>query len=334
VPDPPRGSFTRLELGGSHPTIGLTVSPHISLLSMLVEVVGGYDRGLPMPWRRRISAALPEAATRAAAVLARRGRSVQPDFIVPISPVRDASAAAQLERLRDLSADDVMRGIEDVYGDEVPEHWERVTARPRAWLADLADGLNAVRLVADDLWTRARSLLDREIERIGVASVRGGAQGVLGLLRPQFRFRDGTLLLPDAEPAVFHANGRPVIVVPMIAGTRSTVSNFDSGEAIWLGYGLPGLETLFAGDRSPTPPPADDGLALVVGPHRAKLLRYLRREASMGELATALGCAPSTATYHCEQLVSAGLVRRHRTGQTVLVLRTPRGDALVDLLSG
>lgn len=330
---PPQASFTRLELGDTSTIpVSVAVSPHISLVSVLVEVVGGYDRGLPAPWRRQVTSAIPEQAYRAASTLARRGTSVQPDFIVPISPTKDASAASQAEMLHDLTETEVLKGLEEVFGDRLPSHWRPAADQPRRWVASLADAFTATRLATENLWTKARPLLDREIERIGVASVRGGTDAVLGLLRPHFRFSNGSLLLPDAEPAQYRTRGRKLILVPMIAGSRSVVSNFDEEDAIWIGYPLPGLDGLLEAGRS-EPRPGAEGLDLVVGVHRAKLLRHLRKPARMGEIANLLSCAASTATYHCEQLVSAGLIQRHREGQVVLVVRTPRGDALVDLLS-
>lgn len=330
---PPPASYTRLELGDtSRIPVSVAVSPHISLVSVLVEVVGGYDRGLPVTWRRQIATAIPEKAVRAVSPLARRGTSVQPDFIVPISPAKDASAASQAEMLRDLSETSVLKGLEDVFGDRLPAHWRPAAEQPRRWAAALADACTATRLATEKLWTKARPLLDREIERVGVAAVRGGTDAVLALLRSHFRFSNGALLLPDAEPAQYRVQGRKLILVPMIAGSRSVVSNFDDEDAIWIGYPLPGLDGLLENGRA-EPPPGVDGLDLVVGAHRAKLLRHLRKPTRMGEIANLLSCAASTATYHCEQLVSAGLIQRHREGQVVLVVRTPRGDALVDLLS-
>ncbi|ANN19956.1 transcriptional regulator [Amycolatopsis orientalis] len=330
---PTQASYTRLELGDTSTIpVGVTVSPHISLVSMLVEVVGGYDRGLPGPWRRQVGSAIPEQGYRAASALARRGTSVQPDFIVPISPTEDASAVYQAEMLRDLTEADVLKGIEEVFGDRLPAQWRQAADQPRRWVASLADAFTATRVATENLWTKARPLLDREIERIGVASVRGGTDAVLGLLRPHFRFSNGSLLLPDAEPARYTTRGRKLILVPMLAGGRSVVSNFDEEDAIWIAYPLPGLDGLLENGRSEARPGVE-GLDLVVGAHRAKLLRHLGKPARMGEIANLLSCAASTATYHCEQLVSAGLIQRHREGQVVLVVRTPRGDALVDLLA-
>ena len=92
---------------------------------------------------------------------------------------------------------------------------------------------------------------------------------------------------------------------------------------------MPGLERLGAGPV----PAATDSLSLLLGPIRAAILRALDCPNSMGGLAEHLDAGPSTATYHCIQLASAGLVVRQRLGREVRIQRTPRGDALVDLLS-
>ena len=53
----------------------------------------------------------------------------------------------------------------------------------------------------------------------------------------------------------------------------------------------------------------------------------------MQALADELHCAPSTATYHCDLLDSAGLIARERRGSSIWVVRTRDGEALLDLLS-
>ena len=45
-------------------------------------------------------------------------------------------------------------------------------------------------------------------------------------------------------------------------------------------------------------------------------------------------CAPTTATYHLQQLAKAGLINRQRNGTSIRVSRTIRGDRLIDLLAG
>ena len=54
---------------------------------------------------------------------------------------------------------------------------------------------------------------------------------------------------------------------------------------------------------------------------------------TVSELAAALHCEPTTATYHLRQLAAALLITREKSGPSVRVSRTARGDELVDLLS-
>jgi predicted MarR family transcription regulator len=54
---------------------------------------------------------------------------------------------------------------------------------------------------------------------------------------------------------------------------------------------------------------------------------------TVSELAAGVPCAPNTATYHLHQLAAAGLITRQKSGPSVRVSRTARGDELVDLLS-
>jgi DNA-binding transcriptional ArsR family regulator len=77
----------------------------------------------------------------------------------------------------------------------------------------------------------------------------------------------------------------------------------------------------------------DDPLALVLGPLRARTLRATGRPITAGRLATRLQCAPNTVTYHCTQLESAGLIVRERRGPSVWIIRTGRGQELLEVFA-
>ena len=74
-------------------------------------------------------------------------------------------------------------------------------------------------------------------------------------------------------------------------------------------------------------------LASLLGVPRAALLRALERPATVGELAARLHLVPSGITHHIQVLEPAGLVRRERRGQFVLVHRTARGTELLELFA-
>jgi uncharacterized membrane protein len=54
----------------------------------------------------------------------------------------------------------------------------------------------------------------------------------------------------------------------------------------------------------------------------------------VNDLAAAVHCAPTTASYHLHQLAAVGLITREKSGPSVWVSRAARGDELVNLLSG
>jgi DNA-binding transcriptional ArsR family regulator len=187
----------------------------------------------------------------------------------------------------------------------------------------------------EPLWRQARPLLDREVARVGTAIVRGELDLVLGGLHPASRFERGVLRIRDPEPARFDLAGRPLVLVPMLAGKQALICNLELPDVAWIAYPLPSM------NRLPQRPPSSarsaqaraSQLASMIGPVRAHLLLALAHPLTMGELAALTRLAPSAITYHCERLTAAGLIQRERWGRKVTVSRTARGTSLIDLLT-
>lgn len=76
---------------------------------------------------------------------------------------------------------------------------------------------------------------------------------------------------------------------------------------------------------------AADALEALLGWQRAQVLRGLDAEQRPAEVAQALRMVPSGATHHLTRLEASGLVVRERRGRHVVVKRTARGTALLDL---
>jgi DNA-binding transcriptional ArsR family regulator len=175
-------------------------------------------------------------------------------------------------------------------------------------------------------WRAAGPLFDREMRRVGTAAVRGGLGALLNSLHPHICYRDGTLTLTCGDDRCVPLGGRRLVLVPMIAGCDSKLVNFDRDDVCYVCYPV----------RPPGPggqAAANGTLILVLGPLRAAALRALRQPLTVGELAVAVQCAPTTATYHVHLLAAAGLVTCERRGSSVLVSRSVRGHELVDLLA-
>jgi DNA-binding MarR family transcriptional regulator len=74
-----------------------------------------------------------------------------------------------------------------------------------------------------------------------------------------------------------------------------------------------------------------DPFEALLGWQRARILGGLDVAQRPGQIAEALRMVPAGATHHLNRLEAAGLVIRKRRGRHVLVERTSRGTALVDL---
>lgn len=79
---------------------------------------------------------------------------------------------------------------------------------------------------------------------------------------------------------------------------------------------------------APTAP--NRALTNLLGTQRATILTLLDAPTTTGELAAALGVSPSAASQHLRVLREAAVVRRVRKGRSVLYVRTPLGEDLVE----
>ena len=161
--------------------------------------------------------------------------------------------------------------------------------------------------------------------------VRGGMAALLNSLHPGLSYHDGAFAYtPPCDRCRTVPLGpvgpRRVVLVPMIAGRNALLFSFELPGLCWIGYPLPQPRP---GARAT----ADNALATILGPVRAAILQALRQPLTVSDVAAAVHCAPTTATYHLHQLAAADLINREKAGPSVRVSRTNRGHELVDLLS-
>ncbi|PRX22920.1 hypothetical protein CLV67_104448 [Actinoplanes italicus] len=322
---------TQLRLGRID-TVAVSVVPHAgaTLMSLLADVLGERPQGVPPHWRRALRAAAPAVTGRVVGPLFSPAYSQVPDSVTMTGTFPGAGIDAMFEELAELPPDRLTAELESDFDGRVPAQWRPVVNDPRRFIADYAAVLRGLWDAFAPIWRRARPLLDRETERVGVASVTGRLDAVLSGLSPRTGLDGTTMLLPDPNPVVADLGHRPVSLVPLVSGSRASVFSIDRDDLVWIGYPVPGLGRLW--DEQP-PPGITDRLALVLGPVRAEILRQAGRLNHMGDVAAELRCSPSTATYHCTQLEQAGLIVRYRRGRQVRLRRTADGDALVDLMS-
>jgi hypothetical protein len=298
-------------------------SPYLSLMSLLVSVSkpAGPRRPAPDTFSTRSCLALRSFLSRTPNI---------PDLVAsPVLPVRDSSVDEQVRSVRELSVEALPADVARTFDGEVPEHWRPAVDDPARWVDSFASMVAESWSILQPKWERASTLVDREIARAGVASVRGGLDCLLNSLHPHLHFHDGVLKLGNGCTAATRLGHRKLALVPLVHGAGAIVS-FDTPEVAYVAYPMPGLSTLDAG-RPCAEGTVGHPLASLIGPVRADILRTLRVPASMGQVANSLGCLPRTVTYHCSALESAGLVLRERRGQIVVASLTPRGEDVLDL---
>jgi hypothetical protein len=310
------------------PAVSVVLSPQHSVLSLLRQAASGQPRGAPAGLLAGVRDSLRPQARFAALSLS--GGSVSPECCTPIPPVTDTSVADQVARMRDLPAAALTEELQAAGGSlDSPAHWQAAADQPRRWLDSMADASLDTWKAAEPRWRAAGPLLDREIRRIGTAAVRGGMAALLNSLHPRVSYHDGTFHFKCSLGQAIRlgpVGPRRLALVPMIAGRDALLVSFDQPEVSYIAYPVcppgPGLQAT-----------GGSALAAILGPLRAAILRALRQPLTVGDVAVAVHCAPATATYHLHQLAAAGLITREKSGPSVRVSRTNRGDELVDLLS-
>lgn len=324
-----RRSGYRLQMGAADATpVSVVMAPQLSVLGLLRQAASGQSLGAPPGLLVAIRNALRPSARFAAQSFTSAARHTCPESCAPISPLADVSVAEQAFRLRNMAADVLTEELNSAaYGDKFPQLWRAAGEQPRRWLNSMADTSLDTWAVIEPRWRAAGPLFDREVRRVGIAAIRGGVAALLNNLHPRLSYSDGVLSYAFPGDREVALGGRRLALLPMIAGRDAAFVSFERPDVCYIGYPI----------RQPSQAlraTADGALAMILGPVRAAILQALRQPLTVGELAAAAQCAPTTATYHLNQLAAAGMIIREQRGTTVRVTRTLRGSELVDLLSG
>jgi hypothetical protein len=316
---PPRAAGYQLAIGSPDTAaVSVVLAPHESLLALLRQAAG------PAPatgLARAIWQQLQPSARAAISPLA--SGALLPDCISPIPPDFDIPIAEEADRLRELPADVLSEELHGLFDGRLPAAWQGPGQRPRQWLHALADALLDAWAVMEPSWLGAQSLFDREARRVGTAAVRGGLDALLNTLHPRIHYADQTLTYRTPHTRRVDLGPRRLALLPMLAGPTASFACFDQPHVACVAYPLAG----------PGRRPMGDQLSVLLGAPRATTLRALDHPLTINQIAALVRCAPSTATYQCQQLETAGLVSRQRRGPFVLVSRTARGERLIDVMT-
>lgn len=304
--------------------------PFTSVVAQVADTVGAVRGGLSQSWRESLQSKLGRQQMASLRVLR---------FVVP-AELKDPTGESG------LSIDERVQQVFDSDGAGLPEFITHVYRRPPPPLLSVMDNPrrfltvagSSIRRVADptrQVWRRAAPLLDREERRvIAAGDSRAGKQSLLTSLIPGTIVSGYILRSPESRGQLGRLAPR-VELMPLIAGSTASMVGIAPGPGDGLivdqiGYPLPGGTGLLEG---PGHPVADEFLVALLGEPRAQILQALEAPRSMGDLAARVDATPSRVTYHCDQLVAAGLADRERQGNRVVVSRSPRGSELVELMN-
>jgi DNA-binding transcriptional ArsR family regulator len=304
----------------------VAVAPLPSLQGALVEAVGEPRKGTPTAWRRAIRAHLRERDYETLAPFVTREQTLIPDALLGLADPPGESLKDGIERMIATPDDELLRETELCRAATGRTAWHELERDPARWLRRYVASLLRAWKGFGPIWRQARAALDREVERIGVATALDAQLELLGGLLVHgwvaderwcldCMFADGRMQVPDTG----------LVLMPLVAGDGGSILDAAEMTMRRVGYPVPGLRGLGA-DAPPSP-----GLESLLGIPRAQILRALECPTSIGRLAEALRAVPSAATHHVSALEAAGLVTRERSGRQVLVRRTARGDALLAL---
>ncbi|WP_189307385.1 MarR family transcriptional regulator [Streptomyces albospinus] len=311
--------------------VAIAFLPGASVLSLLADVLG-IPQGVPVTQRRLLRKACPDYVLDVMGPITSAGSLHIPDVLAVAGDLKGDGMRDEIRGIADTPPDFLLAELERTFGGEVPPAWRKAVDNPADFVTAYAGLASAVWDAVAPVWRRAKPLLEREVGRVGVASVTGTMGDFLANLSPRIDFADGNVLLPDSATGREGTAIRKLTLMPLVSGTRACVLHTDGDGHVHLGYPIAGLAPLLQGEaaRAET---AADALAMMLGELRADILRTGNQPVSMGKLADLLHCTAGTVTYHCRQLEQAGLLSRERRGREVRILRTLRGDALVDALS-
>ena len=242
------------------------------------------------------------------------------DFLITPPTRADRTFQDELRRVRETPTEAALADLALPAG-AVPEQLAVPDLAARA--ADLLEWVWTQSVRPD--WPRRRRLFEADIvARTQQLSARGWADALAGM-RPGLRWLgDGRLRINTYANPPRALDDAELLFVPTTASGRGWVC-WDEPERYAVIYPCSGT---LADTRSEAPPEA---LSRLLGPTRATILTELGTPKSTSQLVAATGFGLGSVGGHLKVLLDAELVRRTRSGRSVLYYRTAVGDQLVAL---
>jgi len=244
------------------------------------------------------------------------------DLLCPV-PFGDQTFEQELDRVRSTPPDVALAHVEVSHGGPLPSLLDRRTDVA----ARLADVLNWVwTRTVEPTWDRRRRLMEADIVSRTAHLSQGGWAAALNDMRPGMRWLgDGRLQINLHNFPPRQTTGARLYFAPVTPG-RGWVA-WDKTPDYAIIYPCTGALADLGTTVAPQP------LARLLGANRATILLLLASPKSTTHLVTLTGQPLGSVGRHLKVLLDADLVRRRRSGRSVLYYRTPAGDVLVDSAS-
>ena len=304
----------------------VAVSPLPSLNFAVRDAAGAQRSATPEAWCEAIRRHLRRQDYETLAPFVTSGPTLVPDPLVGLSEAPGDSFKDAVERMMATPIEALADEIADCSAASDNPAWVEAQRDPMRWLRRYVASLLRAWKGFGPVWRHARPALDREVERVGMATA----------LDAQLELLDGLLASGDVESerwcieckfytGRFRFRDDGVVLMPLVAGERSSILARSGDTLTSVSYPLRSVLGLEPAEMQPAT------LEGLLGVPRAQILRTVARPTSIGRLAEALRAVPSAATHHVKALEAAGLVVRDRRGRNVVVRHSARGMALLEL---
>lgn len=241
------------------------------------------------------------------------------DFLTP-TPTGDGPRefGEELAAVRETPARTARADLTVSLGAPLPERLLRPDLPERA--ADLLEWVWTRAVLP--YWARRRRIFEADFAARTGKLGRDGWAAAFDDLRPGLRWLgEGRLQINTHDNPPREASGARLLFVPVTP--RHGWVSWDASRRFAVVYPCSG--TL----AQPVLPPAPEALGRLLGPARAGVLVRLATPMSTTQLVALTGQALGSVGRHLKVLLDAGLVRRARSGRSVLYCRTAAGDVLV-----
>ncbi len=276
----------------------------------------------------RASLAHPDVAL-LADLLPRNGDTYTPDLLTPQPGTggrRRDLLDEQIAQIEAAAQDD----LENQVFTYTRTHWSRPLRDTTRRIAEsgrmqrrLANGLARFwRDTLSDGWPELRSIIDQDIAHRATAIATHGVGRMLGTLHPDIEWAGDAVTIAKPWDGEIDVIGRDLVLAPSVLSWPDVIIQVDTPGQFVL-YHPAQRVGAGRGQRA-------GSIAQVVGNARAALLADLETARSTAELATRIGYAPGTVSYHLSALHRAGLVTKVRAGRSVLYRRTAQAASLLE----